>query len=243
MTFMAVSAMSQGKSDEQAKMSFADLYKGVFPAKGYADTLTMRHWNNGTTPDSLKGYRLTLTDAQTIRFRCLGFQYTRGLGTGMPDGKLPLDIRLYDDTSSPDSLKASFRWYVEGKENVCADTTALDTSGIVLSPGTYFLVYGGYLEDAMRYPLDLTATVIQDEQSAITVVMESLPLLPSPGKGEVTGWNTITAFTSRDGSLYNGESVMTQYDDFGRLAKSIARGMSPTGNDIVEVQDYDGFGR
>ncbi len=243
MTFMAVSAMSQGKSDEQAKMSFADLYKGVFPAKGYADTLTMRHWNNGTTPDSLKGYRLTLTDAQTIRFRCLGFQYTRGLGTGMPDGKLPLDIRLYDDTLSPDSLKASFRWYVEGKENVCADTTALDTSGIVLSPGTYFLVYGGYLEDAMRYPLDLTATVIQDEQSAITVVMESLPLLPSPGKGEVTGWNTITAFTSRDGSLYNGESVMTQYDDFGRLAKSIARGMSPTGNDIVEVQDYDGFGR
>ena len=76
LTFMAVSAMSQGKSDEQAKMSFADLYKGVFPAKGYADTLTMRHWNNGTTPDSLKGYRLTLTDAQTIRFRCLGFQYT-----------------------------------------------------------------------------------------------------------------------------------------------------------------------
>ena len=243
MTFMTVSAMSRDKSADNAEITFADLYKGVFPAKGYADTLTMRHWNNGTTPDSLKGYRLTLTDAQTIRFRCLGFQYTRGLGTGMPDGKLPLDIRLYDDTSAPDSLKASFRWYVEGKENVCADTTALDTSGIVLSPGTYFLVYGGYLEDAMRYPLDLTTTVIQDEQSAITVVMESLPLLPPPGKGEVTGWNTITEFTSRDGSLYNGESLMTQYDDFGRLAKSIARGMSPAGNDIVEVQDYDGFGR
>ena len=243
MTFMAVSAMSQGKSDEQAKMSFADLYKGVFPAKGYADTLTMRHWNNGTTPDSLKGYRLTLTDAQTIRFRCLGFQYTRGLGTGMPDGKLPLDIRLYDDTSSPDSLKASFRWYVEGKENVCADTTALDTSGIVLSPGTYLLVYGGYKENVIKYPYTQLSTVIQGEQSAITVVMESIPLLPPPGKEPVKGWNTIIAFTSRDGSMYNGESLMTQYDDFGRLAKSIARGMSPMGNDIVEVQDYDGFGR
>lgn len=243
MTFLVVPALSQDMSEDHAETSVADFYKEVFPTKGYADTLTMFHWNSGVTPDSLRGYKLTLTDAQTIRFRCLGFQYTRGLGTGMPDGKLPLDIRLYDDTSAPDSLKASFRWYVEGKENVCADTTALDTSGIVLSPGTYLLVYEGYLEDAMRYPLDLAATVIQDEQSAITVVMESLPLLPPPGKGEVTGWNTITEFTSRDGSLYNGESLMTQYDDFGRLAKSIARGMSPAGNDIVEVQDYDGFGR
>ena len=203
----------------------------------------MRHCNNGTTPDSLRGYQITLTDAQTIRFRCLDFHYTRGLGTGMPEGKLPIDVRLYDDTSAQDSLKASFRWYVEGKGNLSADTTAVDTSGLVLSPGTYFLVYGGYLEDAMRDTDIQMAMVIQGEQSAITVVMESLPLLPPPEKEEVKGWNTITDFTSRDGSLYNGESLQRQYDDFGRLSKSIARGMSPTGDDIVEARDYDGFGR
>ena len=181
----------------------------------------MRHWNNGTTPDSLRGYQITLTDAQTIRFRCLDFHYTRGLGTGMPEGKLPIDVRLYDDTSAQDSLKASFRWYVEGKGNLSADTTAVDTSGLVLSPGTYFLVYGGYREDAMRDTDIQMAMVIRGEQSAVTVVMESLPLLPPPEKEEVKGWNTITDFTSRDGSLYNGESLQRQYDDFGRLSKSI----------------------
>ena len=243
MTFMAVPALSQDMSEDHAETSVADFYKEVFPTKGYADTLTMFHWNSGATPDSLRGYKLTLTEAQTIRFRCLGFHYTRGLGSGMPDGKLPLEVRLYDDTSSPDSQKASFQWYVEGKENVFADTTAVDTSGLVLSPGTYFLVYGGYLENVIKYPYDQLTTVIQGEQSAITVVLESIPLLPPPGKGEVKGWNTITEFTSHDGSLYNGDSLMTQYDDFGRLSKSIARGKSPTGNDIVEARDYDGFGR
>ena len=64
-TFIAVSAMSQDKSEDYAEPSVADFFKEVFPIKGYADTLTMRHWNNGTTPDSLRGFQITLTDAQT----------------------------------------------------------------------------------------------------------------------------------------------------------------------------------
>ena len=229
MTFMAVPALSQVMSEDHAETSVADFYKEVFPTKGYADTLTMFHWNSGVTPDSLRGYKLTLTDAQTIRFRCLGFRYTRGLGSGIPEGKLPLEVRLYDDTSSQDSLKASFQWYVEGKENVFADTAAVDTSGIVLSPGTYFLVYGGYLENVIKYPYDQLSTVIQGEQSAITVVLESLPLLPPPGKSEVKGWNTITEFTSHDGALDNGDSLMTAYDDFGRLSKRYSPRQEPLG--------------
>lgn len=234
-------AVSLDMPDES--METADSYKCVTPAKGYADTLTLRHWNNGSTPDSLSGCLITVTDTQTIRFRCTDFQYTRGLGTGMPDGKLPLDVKLYDDTDGTDSLLASFQWYVEGTENIYADTTTVDTCGLVLSPGTYLLVYGGYRDDVIKDPVTQRATVIQGEQSAVTVVMESLPLLPQPGKAEVTGWNTITAFTSHDGSMHDGEDFVTQYDDFGRLSKNIARGMSPTGNDLVEVRDYDGFGR
>ncbi len=236
-------AISQAMSNDPVEAPVADSYRPVAPAKGYAATLKLTHWSSGATPDSLRGYLITLADTQTIRFRCVDFQYTRGLGTGMPDGKLPLDVRLYDDTSGNGSPLASFRWYVEGTEKLYADTTAVDTCGLVLSPGTYLLVYGGYKEDVMTAPITKNAMVIQGEQSAITVAMESLPLLPPPGKAEVTGWNTITEFTSRDGSMYGGESVMTQYDDFGRLTKTIARGKSPMGNDIVEARDYDGFGR
>ena len=65
LTFIAVSAMSQDKSEDYAEPSVADFFNEVFPIKGYADTLTMRHWNNGTTPDSLRGYQITLTDTQT----------------------------------------------------------------------------------------------------------------------------------------------------------------------------------
>ena len=53
------------KSEDYAEPSVADFFNEVFPIKGYADTLTMRHWNNGTTPDSLRGYQITLTDTQT----------------------------------------------------------------------------------------------------------------------------------------------------------------------------------
>ena len=225
--------------------------------KGYADTVSLGHYKNAAISEVQGTCGLVLADTQTVRFRCVSFKYVKGTGPDLPNqNKMPLNIRLYKAGITSDSLLSTFRWYINGTGTVFEDSAIHHPTTLILPPGSYRLSYGGYMantavadtteilninnDDGIGLSVQPGRTVIAPiGHSAVTLVLESLPLLQKI----VKGWNAVTTYTSHDGTDENGDTLTACYDDFGRTSVSISRKMSPKGSDLVTVQQYDGFGR
>lgn len=57
------------------------------------------------------------------------------------------------------------------------------------------------------------------------------------------GHNAVWSFTSTDGSAQNGMTTINYYDDFGRIEETIQAGKTPSGTDLVSLNEYNAKGQ
>lgn len=57
-----------------------------------------------------------------------------------------------------------------------------------------------------------------------------------------SGHNAVWSFTSIDGSDQNGMTTINYYDDFGRIEETVQAGITPSGNDMVSLNEYNAKG-
>ncbi len=217
---------------------------------GYSVQAVLKWFQSGLNDPADYMCDLKCNDTVTVNFKITDFAFNRGLGDPLPERIMPLRLSLLKETELSEEVIAHFPFEVNGSTLECIVRPSHgDGDSVVhrLPPGTYKLKYQGVIKELAPLPpggtVSPATSVIQAENTSITVVMECLPLIVDDPPVNNHSRNSITSFVSSDGSDSTGMYTKIFYDDFGRFYTKSLVDASPSGNTLITLQEYDGWGR
>ncbi len=198
-----------------------------------------------------------------IAFRFTNYQYHQNYGPSLP--LTPQMVNMtFDQTYSRDGeplITKSF--HVTLNTSTMTLFPECDTLFFLL-PGTYFFEFCGIDSETPSLPhlnmVSPNTTIVEGPVHSIIVEMEAIALpelsqqipfenIPSPDTdlptsiAVMTGKNSVTTFTSSDGSISNGIKKIEYVDGLGKSEELVDVGATPNHKDLVVYKEYDGYGR
>ena len=148
-------------------------------------------------------------------------------------------IRIIKLNPSPIDTSTDFElpFYVQEMELGHLITTVPDSAQTTfrLNTGTYMIEYLGLETD----------TGICAKRSELELTIEAVNPFPIPIdtlRGTSQGDNLVETFTSKNEDGTDGIIEKIYYDDYGRELQTVGEEMTPEGDDLVTMHEYDSFG-
>ena len=148
-------------------------------------------------------------------------------------------IRIIKLNPSPIDTSTDFElpFYVQEMELGHLITTVPDSAQTTfrLNTGTYMIEYLGLETD----------TGICAKRSELELTIEAVNPFPIPIdtlRGTSQGDNLVETFTSKNEDGTDGIIEKIYYDDYGRELQTVGEEMTPKGDDVVTMHEYDSFG-
>lgn len=198
-----------------------------------------------------------------IAFRFTNYQYHRNYGPLLPSGLYPVNLTFNQTYSRDGETLVTKNFHVSVNTSTMVLNPECDTLSFLL-PGTYILEFNGIDSQASVFPnlntVSPNTTIVEGPVHYITVEMEAIAIpepsqqipfetIPSPDNdlppsmAVMTGKNSITAFTSVDGSMSTGIKKIEYVDGLGRSEELVDVSVTPNHKDLVTYKEYDGYGR